>query len=246
MSDERVSEKLSMITASTPELVNAAVELANTETHHEIGDVLYGLIATSVDLLGVDSAGVLLADEHGSLESAASIHESTRLLELQQLEVDEGPCLDCFRSGKPVSSPDLGCDARWPAFAARARAAGVLSVHAVPMGVGDSTIGALNLFRYRPGPVDESELTIAASFASAATVAVLHLRDRRATHQLADQLQHALTSRIVIEQAKGYLAKLHDEPPHAAFQRLRSHARRHRLPLTTVARLVIEGQLSLT
>jgi GAF domain-containing protein len=146
-----------------------------------------------------------------------------------------------------VSSPDLGCDdARWPAFAARAQVVGVSSVHAVPMVVGDSTIGALNLFRYRPGPVDESELAIAASFASAATVAVLHLRDRRATHQLADQLQHALSSRIVIEQAKGYLAKLHDEPPHAAFQRLRSHARRHRQPLTTVARLVIEGQLSVT
>jgi hypothetical protein len=228
---------------STPELVRAAVDLADTETHQDVGEVLLGLVTTSLDLLAVDAVGVLLVAEDGAPESAASTDETARRLDLLQLELDEGPSLESFRSAKPVGSADLGADDRWSAFTPRARAAGVAAVDAVPMTVADSTIGALSLLRDHPGPLEPSHPAIAASFATAATIAVLHLRDRSASHLRTEQLQHALDSRVVIEQAKGYLARLHGESPHAAFQRLRSHARSHRLPLRAVATLVVEGRL---
>jgi hypothetical protein len=229
---------------SAPELVRAAVELADTATHHDVGEVLLGLVTTSLDLLEVDAVGVLLAGEDGSPTSAASSDDVARRLDLHQLELDQGPGLESFRSGKPVGSVDLDADRdRWPAFAPAARAAGVAAIDVVPMTVADSTIGALSLLRDQPGPLDPNHPAIAASFATAATIAVLHLRDRSATHLRTEQLQHALDSRVVIEQAKGYLARLHGETPNAAFHRLRSHARSHRLPLRTVASLVVEGRL---
>lgn len=237
-----------MTTPSTQRLVRAAVELADPDgAEHDITDVLYALTTTSVELLDVDSAGLLLADEHGRLETVASSHEDTRLLELFQLQTDEGPCVDCFSRGSTVSSTDLDDDAdRWPTFVRRARVEGVSSVHAVPMRLGEMVIGGLNLFQRRPGPLDESTLDIAASFAMATTIAIQHVRAHRSKDVLAEQLQHALTSRVVIEQAKGVVAARHDMGLDAAFARLRSYARHHSLQLSAVARRVVDGELDLT
>src|SRR4051794_4787275 len=134
-------------------LVKAAVALADTAGEEfDLSEVLYGLTATCVELLDVDTAGLLLADEQGRLHTVASSHKGTRLLELFQLQVDEGPCVDCFNTAAPVSCTDLArAGGRWPTFTPRAHAEGVHSVHAVPLRVRDQTIGGLNLFRCQPG-----------------------------------------------------------------------------------------------
>jgi GAF domain-containing protein len=131
------------------------VALADTlGEEFDLSEVLYGLTASCVELLDVDSAGLLLADENDCLHTTvASSHESTRLLELFQLQTDEGPCVDCYRTAAPVSCEDIaGAGGRWPSFTPRAQAEGVHSVHAVPMRVREQVIGALNLFGCRPGP----------------------------------------------------------------------------------------------
>lgn len=232
---------------TTQRLVQAAVDLADPDgADFDVTDALYLLTVNSVKLLGMDAAGVLLADEDGKLETVASSHENTRLLELFQLQTDEGPCVDCFRTGAAVSSTDLDDDVdRWPTFSRRARQEGLWSVHAVPMKLGDAVIGALNLFRSTPGAVDDAELAIAGSFAAATTIAVQHVRAHRSKDRLTEQLQHALNSRVLIEQAKGYLAERHHEGLDQAFDRLRGYARGHNLRLTVVARRVVADEIDL-
>jgi GAF domain-containing protein len=228
-------------------LLEAAVALADTlGEHFDLSDLLYGLTATCVELLDVDTAGLLLADEDGRLHTVASSHEGTRLLELFQLQADEGPCVDCFRTAAPVTCLDLDqAGGRWPTFTPRARAEGVHSVHAVPLRVREHIIGGLNLFRCRPERVPDADLAIAQSFATIATVGILQTRERRSSDLLNEQLQNALNSRVIIEQAKGYLAERHQEGLTEAFARLRNHARGHNQRLTTVAREVVGGTLDL-
>jgi GAF domain-containing protein len=228
-------------------MVEAVVVLADTlREDFDLSEVLYDLTASCVELLDVDTAGLLLADEGGRLHTVASSHEGTRLLELFQLQTDEGPCVDCFRTAAPVSCEDVaGAGGRWPAFTPQARSEGVRSVHAVPMRVRDQVIGGLNLFRCRPGSVPGTDLAIAQSFATAATIGILQTRAKRSSDLLNEQLQNALNSRVIIEQAKGYLAERHQESLTDAFVRLRNHARSHSQRLTTVAREVVGGALDL-
>jgi GAF domain-containing protein len=228
-------------------VVEAAVVLGDTLGEgFDLSEVLYGLTASCVELLDVDTAGLLLADEDGRLHTVASSHEGTRLLELFQLQTDEGPCVDCYRTAAPVSCENIaGAGGRWPTFTPRAESEGVHSVHAVPMRVREQVIGGLNLFRCRPGPVPGADLAIAQSFATSATIGILHTRAKRSSDQLNEQLQHALNSRVIIEQAKGFLAERHQEGLTEAFTRLRNHARSHSERLTTVAREVVGGTLDL-
>jgi GAF domain-containing protein len=228
-------------------LVEAAVALADTVgDEFDLSEVLYGLTATCVELLDVDTAGLLLADEQDKLHTVASSHEGTRLLELFQLQTDEGPCVDCYRLEAPVSCTDLShAGGRWPTFTPRAGSEGVSSVHAVPLRVRDRTIGGLNLFRCRPGRVPDGDLALAQSFATIATIGILQTRAKRSSDLLNEQLQNALNSRVIIEQAKGYLAERHHEGLTEAFARLRNHARSHNQRLTTVAREVVGGTLDL-
>lgn len=227
--------------------VEAVVDLVDTlGSAFDVTDLLYGLVVSCTELLDVDSAGLLLADEHGQLRTVASSHPRIELLELFQLQVDEGPCVECFRTGAAVSTLDLDDDrGRWPAFSPRARAEGVSSVHAVPMKLRSEVIGGLNLFRFRPGPLPESELAIAQAFATAATIGILHTRAQQSRDLLAEQLQNALNNRVLVEQAKGYLAQLHQESLADAFTRLRTYARNHGTRLATVARDVLGGDLEI-
>lgn len=229
-------------------VVQAAAFLADTVNDDlDLSDVLYGLTASCVELLDVDTAGLLLADEQGRLHTVASSHEATRLLELFQLQSDEGPCVDCYRGGAPVSCTDLAdAGARWPTFTPRARSDGVHAVHAVPLRVRDQIIGGLNLFRCRPEPVPNADLAIAQSLATVTTVGILQSRARRSSELLNEQLQNALNSRVIIEQAKGFLAERHREGLPEAFARLRNYARSHGERLTTVAREVVGGTLDLS
>ena len=189
-------------------------------------DFLHLLTDRSVQLLDVAAAGLLLADPRGDLRVVAASSEAARLLELFQLQNDQGPCLDCFRSGEPIDVPDLsGTVSRWPQFAVAAQQAGFASVQAIPMRLREQVIGALNLFRVRPGAFDATDVRIGQALADVATISLLHERNLRHSDTLNEQLQAALNSRVVIEQAKGKLAERLGLDVNQAFGLLRDYAR---------------------
>jgi transcriptional regulator with GAF, ATPase, and Fis domain len=208
----------------------------------DVLDLLDQLMRASVDLIGVDAAGLLLDDQRGNLQVVASSSEETRLLEIFQLQNNQGPCLECVRSGSAVTSQDIGAEtARWPLFAPRAKEAGFGAVAALPMRLRDEVVGAVNLFRTGDQPIDDDQRRLGQAFADVATIGILQ---RRTVHRgaiLAEQLQFALNSRVVIEQAKGVLAERHSLPMGAAFDLLRRHARDNNLKLTDAATGVVDG-----
>jgi GAF domain-containing protein len=185
---------------------------------------------------------VVLADPRGELRLAAASSEQAGLLELFQLQNDQGPCLECFRTGQPVTASDLtGPAQRWPRFAQAVAQAGFRSVEALPMRLRDQVIGALNLFRAEPGPLDPADLRIAQALADVATIGLLHERNVRRRETVAEQLQGALNSRVVIEQAKGKLAERLSIDMDRAFKMLRDYARNSNQHLTNVARDFVDG-----
>jgi transcriptional regulator with GAF, ATPase, and Fis domain len=185
------------------------VELADTlVADFDVIDFLHTLATRSVELLDTSAAGIMLADHHGRLQVVASSTEEARLLELYELQNNEGPCLDCYRTGQPVVRAGLpAMHAAWPAFTPRLQQLGFHSAQALPMRLRSETIGALNLFRTEPGPLSPADLGIGQAMADVATVGLLQERAIAARELLATQLQAALTSRGVLEQAKGMLAQ---------------------------------------
>src|ERR1700720_954708 len=157
------------------------VELTDTMVAgFDVIDFLHVLTDRSVQLLDVSAAGLLLADPRGELRVVAASSEAVRLLELFQLQNDQGPCLDCFRAGRPVAAADLAAEAqRWPRFAAAAQQAGFAAVQALPMRLRDQVIGALNLFRAIPGAFDPADIRIGQALADVATISLLHERGMR-------------------------------------------------------------------
>jgi transcriptional regulator with GAF, ATPase, and Fis domain len=224
-------------------LPEAFVELADTlVVGFDIIEFLHVLTDRSVELLGASAAGLLLADPRGELRVVAASSEQARLVELFQVQNDEGPCLDCFRSGQPVASADLAVSARrWPHFAAAAGEAGFAAVQALPMRLRDETIGALNLFRAAAGPFDRADVRIGQALADVATIGLLNERSMRRSETLNEQLQAALNSRVIIEQAKGKLAERLGLDVDDAFNVLRSYARSRNRGLSELARAFIEG-----
>src|SRR5271165_4661913 len=214
------------------------VELTDTlVAGFDVIDFLHVLTNRSVQLLDVSAAGLLLADPRGELRVVAASSEAARLLELFQIQNDQGPCLDCFRTGQPVTATDLaGPGQRWPRFAAAATQSGFRTVEALPMRLRHQVIGALNLFRADPGPFDPAELRIGQALADVATIGLLHERNVRRSDTVAEQLQGALNSRVVIEQAKGKLAERLGMDMDHAFTLLRDYARNSNQRLTDVAR----------
>jgi GAF domain-containing protein len=223
------------------------VELTDTMVAgFDMIDFLHMLTGRSVQLLDVSAAGLLLADPRGDLRVVAASSEAARLLELFQLQSDQGPCLDCFRSGQPVTA-DLTTQAgRWPRFGAAARDAGFTAVQALPMRLREQNIGALNLFRADPGPFDPAAIRIGQALADVATISLLHERSMRHSDTLNEQLQTALNSRVIIEQAKGKLAERLGTDTNQAFSLLRGFARNRNLPLSDLARAFIDGTETLT
>jgi GAF domain-containing protein len=188
----------------------------------------------------------MLTEDGGELRVVASSDERVELLELLQLQNDEGPCLDCYRTGLPVVSPRLDAEETpWPRFTPAALEAGYVTVVASPMRMRGRVIGTLNLFGTVDSPVlDEEDSAVAQSLADAATIAILQDRLSRQRDLVNQQLQVALNSRIALEQAKGALSALLDITPAEAFERLRAHARNHRRPLSEVAEEVASGEWS--
>lgn len=226
-------------------LAEAFVGLADTlVAGYDVIDMLHRLTEVCVELLAVDAAGMLLSDQRGNLQMMASSSESSRLMELFQLQNDEGPCLDCYRSGTPVVSVDRTDAAqRWPRFAAQAELEGFESVQALPLRLRHETLGALNLFGEQPGALPPGDLRVAQALADVATISILQERAVHRGEMLAEQLQAALNSRVIIEQAKGVLAERGRLDMDQAFNRLRAHARSNNRRLSELARAVVEGTI---
>jgi GAF domain-containing protein len=226
-------------------LAGAFVSLADTLVDdYDVIDLMHRLTTHCVELLPADAAGLLLADRRGALHVVSSSTEHARVVELFQLETDEGPCLDCFRTSRPVIVPDLRDAAtRWPQFAVRAEAEGFRSVHAVPLRLRSETIGALNLFGEQPGALPVEDLQLGQALADVATIGILQERAIRDRDLLAEQLQGALGSRVIIEQAKGVLAERGGLEMPEAFEALRSHARKTNRRLSDLARDIVNRKI---
>jgi GAF domain-containing protein len=208
-------------------------------------DFLNSLTEHAAAISGADAVGLMLADQRGHLQYLASSNDTGKLLELLQLQVEEGPCIDCYSSGHPIVNADLSTATdRWPLFAPKALAAGFQSVHAFPMRLRENVIGALNLFGRPLTDFSPDETRIVQALADIATIAILQERNVVRAETLTEQLQGALNSRIVIEQAKGALAQLEGTTPTEAFESLRARARDSRRRLTDVAAEVL-GQIGL-
>ncbi len=224
-------------------LSDTFVELTDTMVAgFDVIDFLHVLTDRSVQLLGVSAAGLLLADPRGELRVVAASSEAVRLLELFQLQNDQGPCLDCFRSGQPVEAADLAASAdRWPWFASAAQQAGFAAVRALPMRLREQVIGALNLFSATPGALDPADIRVGQALADVATISLLHERSMRHSDTVNEQLQTALNSRVVIEQAKGKLAERLGVDMDFAFNLLRDVARSRNLRLSDLAQAFVSG-----
>jgi GAF domain-containing protein len=221
------------------------VRLADTLVDDfDVVELLDNLVHACVDLLGVTAAGLLLLDHRQTLQPVASSDETSRLIELFQLQNDEGPCLDCVRSGEPIHTTGVSrMNDRWPRFGPAAERSGFDAVSALPLRLRHEVIGSLNLF-YADGlsPAPPEDTQIAQSLADVATIGILQQRSLHRASLLAEQLQAALNTRIVIEQAKGVLAEHGGVDMGTAFDALRSHARRHGLKLTDVAESLVRNR----
>ena len=226
-------------------LAEVFVELADTLVEEfDVVDFLQTLTERCVELVDTDAAGLMLDDQRGHLQVVAYTDESARLLELFELQKAEGPCLDCFASGQVIANVDLAdARSRWPVFAEAAREVGFAVSHALPLRLRRQVVGALNLFTVAPVRLTDDHLAVVQGLADIATIGLLHERAVRDQVVLAEQLQTALHSRIVIEQAKGVLSARGGTSVGEAFRLMRTHARRTGEALTMVAEGVVAQEL---
>jgi hypothetical protein len=202
----------------------------------DVVELLTGLTERCAELLDIEAAGFLLADPLHQLRLLAATSEQARGLELFQLQADEGPCVDCYATGQPVSVADIErATGRWPRFVPAAVEAGFASVHAVPMRAAGIVLGALGLFGTRAGALTDADLLVGQTLTHIACVALLQEHPPTPSSVM-PQLRSALTSRVIVEQAKGLLREMLDVPVEEAFQLLRTHARANGEHLTDVAR----------
>ncbi|MEV5966478.1 GAF and ANTAR domain-containing protein [Kribbella sp. NPDC051952] len=223
------------------------IELADTLVEDfDIIDFLDRLADHCSELLGVSACGILVVDHHGVLNMVAASSEQARLVELVQLQNSEGPCLEALTTGRPVQHPDLReGNSRWPRFATAAVDAGYLSVQALPMRLRDTVLGAVNLFGSTVGPLDDDTIALGQALADTATIGIVHQRAMARHEVVTEQLQTALNSRILIEQAKGFLSHSLGLGVDEAFAVLRSYARGNNRRLTDVAEDIVEDRLTI-
>jgi GAF domain-containing protein len=229
-----------------PQLIEAFVGLADTLVDdYDMLDLLDQLVGHSVTLLAADAAGIQLADGQHNLRVVAASSEDADLMELLQLQADEGPCIECIRTGGPVSVADIADEAaRWPRLVASLQDRGLYrSVHALPLRLRGEPIGALNLFHRRPGALPAADLAVGQALADVATIGILQERAIQRREIFDEQLQTALNNRVIIEQAKGVLANAGALSMTDAFDRLRRYARHNNLRLSEVARQVVDTDL---
>jgi len=227
------------------QLVRTMVDLADSLVDEfDIVDLLTTLTDRCVEVLDIAAAGIMLAAPEGDLRLMTASSEAMRIVELFELQAHEGPCLDCYLSGRPVVNQNLAAGERWPRFGSFALAAGYRAADAIPMRLRTQTIGALNLFRTETGSLSDEDLTVAQALADVATITILQHRKIEDADVLNAQLSQALNSRIVIEQAKGMLAEARRLDVSDAFALLRNHARNHNVRLADLATDVVHGTIT--
>ncbi|MET0865458.1 MAG: GAF and ANTAR domain-containing protein [Nakamurella sp.] len=227
-------------------LGEAFVTLADTlVAGYDLVELMHYLVDVAVELLDAAAAGLVLADGLARLDVLASTSERAQLMEILQIRTGRGPCLECYQTGRPVSIPDIAAEAhRWPQFAPLAAEQGFTSVHAVPMRLRNTTIGALNLFRAQPGELAEADRRAAQALAHVATIGILQQRAARESNDLNEKLETALNSRVLIEQAKGIVAQQGSMDMDTAFAVLRRSAIVQEIPLTVLAQQLVNRERS--
>lgn len=228
-------------------IAEAVLDLAHRVADFDIMDLLHDLTEYALTLLTVECVGITVVDDQGWVQYATASDERCRELEEAQVDLGEGPCLDSARGSEPLASVTFGDDspgaARWPRFTPHAREAGVIAIAAVPLRVHpDTTIGALNLMNTQLPVIPTADLRVAQALAGAAAACLLHQHRLGSQDEIGRQLQEALNSRVVIEQAKGVLSERLDLSMDQAFTRLRGHARSRKLTLTHLATEVAMGR----
>ena len=226
--------------------LNAAfVALADTLTEdYDVVDLMHTLVQECTEILDAQAGGLMLADAEGELQLLASTSESADLVEVLQLNAGVGPCVDCFSTGTTISVADIAASGdSWPAFRVAALEQGFLSVHATPLRLRGQVIGTMNLFGTSVGALSKADADVAQALADVATIGILQERINRQSHFVAEQLQHALDSRVLIEQAKGVLAQAGGLDVDEAFRTLRRYARDHNMALRVVAEQVVNRSL---
>ncbi|ROP61152.1 GAF and ANTAR domain-containing protein [Curtobacterium sp. ZW137] len=229
-------------------LVETFVALTDTLVDdYDVLDLLQHLVETAVDLFDASAAGILLVNKKQELEVLASTSERSSFVGLLQLNAGEGPCVECFATGHAVSvrNPEE-MRRRWPTFAKASEESGYASVHAIPMRLRETTLGSLNLFRETEGALNPEDALAAQALTDVATISILQQRTLQHATLAQEQLQRALDSRILIEQAKGFVSHTHQVDMEDAFAMIRQYARANREPLVDVARAVIERRLELS
>jgi transcriptional regulator with GAF, ATPase, and Fis domain len=228
-------------------LVETFATLADTlVAGYDVVDLLQTLVERCADLLEVDAAGLLLADEFGELEVVASTSEARRLVEVMQLSAEAGPCIESYLTGAVVSVPDIAqSPSGWDQFRRGAIEQGFGAAFAIPLRLRETRIGTLNLLRATIGQLRERDIRTAQALADVATIGVLHERTVRESTVIRDQLSNALNSRVIIEQAKGVIAQLHDTSVEEAFNLLRAYARSNRRGLSEVATDVVARRMTI-
>lgn len=226
-------------------LSNAFVKLADTlVADFDVLELLHWLVEECTEILDTQAGGLLLMDPVGQLQLVASTSEDATLVEVLQLAAGRGPCLQCFTSGTPVTIGDIAAEGtQWPEFSAEALKQGFKSVHATPLRLRGQTIGTMNLFSYNKGALVPEDIAVAQALADVATIGIIQERNIRSAQLLSEQLQHALDSRILIEQAKGVVATTMGITVDAAFAHIRTYARDKNLPLRQVADDLIARRL---
>ena len=236
-----------METTREMRLVQTFASLADTLVDdYDLVELLQSVVDTCRDILGVSAAGILLADERGELEVMASTSEASRLVEMMQLSAEAGPCVESFTTGRQVFLPDIAdAPERWRAFRSSATEQGFRATDALPLRLRTVTIGTLNLMRTEPGAASDEDIVAAQAFADVATIGILHERAVRESTLLTEQLQAALSSRVIIEQAKGVVSQVRGVPIDEAFDFMRTYARANRLGLSALAAQIVERSIEL-
>lgn len=233
---------------SMENLAETFVELADTlVADFDPVEFMHLLADRCITALAVDAAGILLADHHGELQVVGASSERARLLELFEIQHHQGPCMECYLTSAPVTVANLGeVPQRWPEFCSVASDAGFGAVHALPMRLRTQTVGALNLFTVAEGPLSDATVRVAQAMADVATIGLLQAQIISHRDLVTGQLQNALQSRVLIEQAKGVLAERLHIDMGQAFESLRRYSRNHHLYLSKVAEGVIAGAIDVT
>ena len=230
------------MTVSTAGLRQALDQLADLRSSPvTVEEALERVVASADALFGVDGTALMLVDRDQALRNLAVSDPRARLLEELQAEHSEGPCVDAFEDKEPVAADDLASDDRWPEFAPAAAGGGLLAVLASPIPYSDHAVGVVAVFAGDPHPWTEAEREAIVAFTELVALLILNAMEATERGKLAGELQLALSSRVVIEQAKGVLVGRHGLTTRQAFDRLRRQARDQRRPLSEVARTVVSA-----